>query len=685
MKRTLALMCLAGFFPLGLAACAPQAGQSGGTTEGAATEQATAAPTKASASESTGPAADVMAFQPAKKGGELVIGQGQEPDTLYIHGGSMLAASHVLNSIYDGPIEGLSYDYQPVILEKLPKIEDEGSGATLETVSVKAGDKYVDPESQEVVTATAAVADLQQITARFTIKDGVKWQDGTPVTADDSVFGSTLACDKDTPTTKFTCERTASYKKIDDRTVEWKGLPGFTDQTYYTNFYTPLPRHQKNKAGKAMSEVAPKDILKDETFTRSPYSYGPFMIQSWTAGDNITLVRNPNYWRAKEGLPFLDKVVHKIYPDSNTLVAALKTGEAQVGTQDGLDISQFDALEGAMQAGELKPYYVVGTVWEHIDFNLNPVDGRVPLGACKDIRHAMIQGTDRQTMVDQIQKGKTRVQHTFVPEEHWAYPPEGSLVKYAFDKDAAGKALDDLGFTGKDSEGYRVAAKDITCDITTGLDGKTKTQTIPKGTKLELKLNTTAGNQMRQDTTLLFQQNMKDIGVKVNLDYLDAKVFFQDGPDGPLFGRRFDLGQFAWLTGVQPPVNLYYCTEIPSEANKWAGQNQTGWCNPDYDKAGKKASTTLKRADSLPLYQEAQKLFTEDLPVIPLFARVKVMATAPNLVNFAPNPTVNSETWNIETWGYAEGTESGAKAGATTGSSATSASSSTTTGATATP
>ena len=63
---------------------------------------------------------------------DLVIGQGQEPDTLYIHGGSMLAASHIQNSLYDGPIEGLTYDYQPVILEKLPKIEDEGSGATLD-------------------------------------------------------------------------------------------------------------------------------------------------------------------------------------------------------------------------------------------------------------------------------------------------------------------------------------------------------------------------------------------------------------------------------------------------------------------------------------------------------------------------------------------------------------------------
>lgn len=651
MKRMFALLMLA-ILPVSLVACG-----AGGSTDTTDTptkvvEQATAAPT--AAMETTGEGENVMAFDPAQPGGELVVGQGQEPDTLYLYGGSMLAASHIQNSLYDGPIEGMTYDYQAVILEQLPKLEKEGSGATLEMVTVQPGEQYVDPESQEVVTATEAVADLGQITATFTIREGVTWQDGTPVTADDTVFSQMLACHLDSPTSKFTCERTASYEKVDERTVAWKGLPGFTDQTYFTNFYTPLPGHYLSEAsGKTMAETAPADILKDETFTRKPLSYGPFQIESWSSADNIVLVRNENYWRKGEGLPFLDRVVHKFYPDSNTLMAALKTGEAQVGTQDGLDINQFDALEEAAAAGETTPYYVVGTVWEHVDFNLNPVDDRPALGACKGIRQAMLYGLDRDTMVEEIQKGKTRVQHTFVPQEHWAFPTADKLIKYDFNQDTATQMLEEMGFTDGDGDGYREASKDITCTITTDLEGTTKDQLIPAGTPLELTLNTTAGNQMRQDTTLLLQQNMKDIGVKVNLEYLDANVFFQDGPDGPLFGRRFDLGEFAWLTGVQPPVGLYYCSEIPSEENNWAGQNETGWCNTQYDQAGKTASTTLERADSLPFYYAAQGFFMEDLPVMPLFARVKVMATSPDLVNFKPNPTVNSETWNIETWGYA--------------------------------
>lgn len=656
MKRLLMLVGLSSTLVLSAAACQQPSGtgpeEAAPTEEGAPAEEATpaeeAAPTEATMTDG---AADPMAFDPASKGGTLIIGQEQEPDTLYRLGGSMLAASHILNSIYDGPIEGMDYDFQAVILEDLPKLEN--GGATLEMVTVEAGQQYVDPETQEVVTATQQVADLGQLTVTFKMVDGLTWDDGTPVTADDSVFAEDLSCNPLTPTSKFTCDRTASYTKIDDKTVEWKGLPGFTDQTYYTNFYAPLPRHQKGADGTAMSEMAADAILKDETFTRKPMSYGPFKITEWTSGEKIVLEKNEHYWRASEGLPFLDSVVHRFIPESNTLLQSLKAGEIDVAL--GLTLEQYDGLTEAEAAGEVKAYTIVGTSWEHIDFNLNPTDDRVPVAACAEVRKAIAHGTDRQNMVDTIQKGKTQVQHTFIPEDHWAFPPEGVVTVYDYDPEAAKTMLETLGFTDGDGDGIREASKDITCTITTDVNGTTKDQTIPAGTALELTLNTTEGNALREQSTLLFQQNMKDIGIQVNLEYLAAAVYFEDGPEGPLFGRRFDLGQFGWLTGVQPPVGLYYCSEIPSEENAWAGQNETGWCDPEYDQTAKRADTTLKRDEALPLYHEAQRIFSESVPVLPLFARVKVFDTRPEVVNFKPNPTINSETWNVEAWGFAEG------------------------------
>jgi peptide/nickel transport system substrate-binding protein len=595
---------------------------------------------------------DVFAFEPAEPGGTLVIGQNQEPDTLYTYGGSMLAGSFVLSSIYDGPIEGLDYDYQAVIFDELPKLEN--GGAVMNMVSVDAGAQYVDAETQEVVTATETVTDLPQLVVTFVMKDGLTWQDGTPVTGEDSVFSRGLACHPDTPTSKYTCERTTSYEATDDHTLVWTGLPGFTDQTYFTNFYTPLPRHQPSSDGTTtLADMEPTAILEDEEFTRKPWSYGPFKIDEWESGEKIVLSKNEYYWRASEGLPFLDSVIYRIIPDSNALLAAIKSGDIDVATQSGMGLDQYDALTEAEAAGELTPHYVVGTVWEHIDFNLNPIDDRVAVGACVEVRQAVAHGTDRQNMVDVIQKGKTLVQNTYVPAEHWAYPPDDMLTVYDYDIARANEILDGIGFVDGDGDGVREATEDITCTVTTDVDGNTKDQVIPAGTPLEFTLNTTEGNQMREEATLLFQQNMVDIGVKVNLEYLAANIFFEDGPDGPLFGRRYDLGQFAWLTGVQPPVGLYWCTETPSEENSWAGQNETGWCSPEYDKISKQADNTLERAKALPMYHQAQQIFSENLPVLPLFARVKVMATTPDVVNFMPNPTVNAETWNIETWGFA--------------------------------
>lgn len=592
---------------------------------------------------------DIFAFEPAAKGGTMVIGQNQEPDTLYLYGGSMLAGSFVQNALYE-TIEGLDYDYQAVILEDLPKIEN--GGATLEMVSVDAGQQYVDSETQEVVTATETVTDLPQLTVTFKMKPGLTWQDGTPVTAADSVFSRGLACHPDSPTSKYTCDRTVSYEASDDSTLVWVGLPGFTDQTYFTNFYTPLPRHQPSADGTPMSDMEPTAILEDEEFTRKPWSYGPFKITAWEAAERIELERNEYYWRADEGLPFLDSVIFRIIPDSNALLAAIKSGDIDVATQSGMGLDQYEALTEAEAAGELKPYYVVGTVWEHIDFNLNPIDDRPAIGACLDVRKAIAYGTDRQNMVDVIQKGKTSIQNTYVPAEHWAYPDEASLTLYDYNPETAKQMLDAVGFTDEDGDGVRTAAQDITCTVTTDIDGNTKDQVIPAGTPLELTVSTTEGRVMRQQTTLLFQQQMADIGIKINLEYMPAGVFFDGAPDGAMFTRRFDIGEYSSNFGVGAPVG-WYCTEIPTPENGWAGGNETGWCDPAYDQAGKTAENLIDRQAALPYYHEAQKRFTEGLPTIGLFNRVDVHAAAPNVVNFRPNPTIAWDTWNVAAWGFA--------------------------------
>lgn len=660
MERRLSLAAMTAALGLAVVACAqplsrpptPDIGatgtQGGGPSSASGTAGAMARP---------GEAADPMAFTPAEQGGQLIVGQDQEPDTLYRYGSDMLASSRIQSALYDNPIESMDDGYQPVIIETLPTIEN--GGARIEQVEVAPGERYVDAATGAVIAATQAgsAQDLPQLTVTFKLVDGLAWEDGTPVTAADSVFARQLACDPLTPAGKDLCDRTADYTAIDDRTVAWKGLPGYTDQRYFTHLYAPLPRHQQGAGGTAMAEMTPDAILKDPVFAQKPLSYGPFKIDRWVAGEKLLLQRNPSYWRSDEGLPFLDSIEFRFIPESDALLDALVAGEIDVAL--GLTADQAEGLAEAEKSGEVKAAVLDGSAWELIAFNLDPADAqaRVPVGACRELRQAIAYGTDRAEMAALLQQDRAAVMHSFLPPPHWAYPASDGLRVYDYDPQRAANLLDGLGFTDDDGNPNtpRKASKAISCTIITGAEGRTKVQAIPAGTELLLTLDTTEGNPSREQITLLFQENMQRIGVGVNLAYRPAAELLGKGPEGIVAGRRFDLAQFAWLSGAEPPVDLYRCSEIPGEANAWSGLNPTGWCDPAYDRASWQAETSLDREKSLPFYHAAQHIFAENLPALPLFRRTKVLGTRPGVVNVAPNPTIDSETWNIEAWGFEKG------------------------------
>jgi peptide/nickel transport system substrate-binding protein len=182
---------------------------------------------------------------------------------------------------------------------------------------------------------------------------------------------------------------------------------------------------------------------------------------------------------------------------------------------------------------------------------------------------------------------------------------------------------------------------------------------------------------LRRQVTAILAESMKACGIDAQLAYYPAGEFFADGPDGKVFGRRSDLAQFAWLTGVQPACELYVSDFVPGDPAEtwisimepdvdgdgtpdertfpmaWGGQNQTGYANAEYDQVCK---TALSSLPGEPAYEEnhkqAQVLFSQGLPVAPLFLRLKLAATRSDMCNFFMDPTANSEMWNIEEFGY---------------------------------
>jgi peptide/nickel transport system substrate-binding protein len=568
---------------------------------------------------------------PTPKPKNLVICMAAEPDTLYLYGGSMLATSAVQHGIYENLITNLSFAYQAQGIEKVPALAN--GDALLRNVSVRAGETIVNSSgdlvtlqrgervmnaSGQEVTFDSGSITMSQLVVNFTLKPMV-WSDGTPVTAADSVFSFELASHADTPAGKFKVTRTAGYKALDNLRLEWTGVPGFQDSTYFTNVWTPLPRHQ-------LARFTAARLLEIEETARRPLASGPFVVTKWVAGDRMELVKNPHYYRSAEGLPYLDTVTFKFIPNTNQLVTQLLSGQCDIGTQDGIDISQSSFLIEAEGNGLLKPYFQTGTVYEHIDFNISPVDDRPRWFTDVRVRQAMTMCTNRQGMVDNIFYGRSEVIHSYIPRIHPLYPT--NVTEWPYDVNAAKLLLEQAGYRDRNGDGIR--------------------QDPVNGRPFRITLGTTSGNEMRQRLTQIFKEDMKACGIEVELYYMPASQLFADGPDGPLFGRRYDLGEFAWLTGVEPACSLYSGNEIPGPANSWIGQNNTGWNDSAFTAACTRAIASLPgTAEYTQYHQQALRIFAENVPIIPLFLRVKVAVTRPEVRNFRLDATQNSELWNL--------------------------------------
>jgi peptide/nickel transport system substrate-binding protein len=132
---------------------------------------------------------------------------------------------------------------------------------------------------------------------------------------------------------------------------------------------------------------------------------------------------------------------------------------------------------------------------------------------------------------------------------------------------------------------------------------------------------------------------------------LDARPRWEllaDGPDGPLFGRRFDLAEVMWGLEDEPPCERYLSSEIP-EDDMWGGANITGYRSLSYDAVCRLAQHALPGSLAYQRYhEEAQIIFSQDLPALPLYMPLRVALVRPSVRNFAMDGTSESELWSIE-------------------------------------
>jgi peptide/nickel transport system substrate-binding protein len=262
------------------------------------------------------------------------------------------------------------------------------------------------------------------------------------------------------------------------------------------------------------------------------------------------------------------------------------------------DIGLLERLEGIDGA---RVEYKAGTVYEHITFNVEKVDNL-------KIRQAIAYGINRDQAVEQILKGQVSPLNSFLVPEQKPYATP-AWEKYTQDQARARQLVEE--------------AK-------------------AEGASTTISFSTTSDARLRETLQEVIRQQLKDIGITVEINNSSADVFF--GERTP--GGDFEMGEWAWLANPDPSsTTLFAGDQIPPK-----GQNYARYDNPRVTELLKRSDRALKVSQRADLLKQAQELIAEDLPMLPMYQRPEYYAWSEGLTGPDVNPTIVGPFWNVGEW-----------------------------------
>lgn len=418
----------------------------------------------------------------------------------------------------------------------------------------------------------------------FHLDSAARWHDGIPVRASDVVF--TWHVYADTANASPFAPSLADIDSVTSRdsltAVFW-----FRDRSpmqFYeaVNTLSILPAHAlANAVGPALRTVP---------LARSPMGSGRFRFVRWNAGQSIELAADTANYR---GRPGLDRVIMTIAPDFSTALKRLLGGEADM----------LEQVPAANMADVAKDTSVQVTLTPGLDYNFVQFNLRDPkqpgrphrLFGDRNLRRALTMALDRRSIVRNAYDSLASVA---VGPTVRAYPTtDPALRQILFAPDAARRTLDSLGWKDTNHDGVRDR----------------------NGTALEFDLAVPNSSKARGTMAVLIQEQMRQLGVKMNIDLRDYPAFVD------LETRRaFDAVLGAWH--VEPSPGGIRQTWGSAGALAAGGSNYGSYVNPEFDARvdSALAATTLdaRRAHFTSAYQT----IIDDAPAIWLAEPKRVMA-----------------------------------------------------------
>lgn len=470
-----------------------------------------------------------------------------------------------------------------------------------------------------------------------TLRDGISFSDGHPLTAEDVIFTFHALYDERTAAPVFRDAMLIGGRKIEASVVDARQLrlvfpePVAAPENYLSNLAV-LPRHileadfNKGTLGDAYSLATDPQLI---------VTAGAFTVQEAAPGERITLKRNLRYWKKDPvgtALPYLDQLVIEVISDPNNAIVRLEQGTLDIF--DRIRPSDYAALHsksGTVRAVEAGP----GLYTDHLWFNLRadtqdgkPVENAVKRAWFRDVRfrRAVSHAVDRETIATVTLQGLASPLYGFVSPGNRAWVAR-DLTHTVYDLDKARGLLREAGFTLRGAQD-RPELYDA------------------KNNRVELTLIVPVESQPRVMMATVVQEDLARLGIMLHVAPLEF------GELTRRISQSYDYDAALLGTSISEPDPSAYVNFLRSDSasHQWYPKQAnpaTEW-EARIDHLLKLQANETNPSRRYAIFHEIQMVLAEQLPVIPLVARHLAVASNQRVGNGRPSPILPYSLWNAE-------------------------------------
>jgi peptide/nickel transport system substrate-binding protein len=454
-------------------------------------------------------------------------------------------------------------------------------------------------------------------TITMTLRSDVVWSDGVPLTSTDFKFTHDMYTNsKNAVNSVYPYDKIESIDTPDDHTVV----------LHFTDPFAPwlaklwqgiLPSH-------ILQPIFDKDgTLDNATWPKTPnVGLGPYVLDTWESGSYLRFVKNDKYW----GTPAkIDEIFFRIVPDEAAQVASLEAGDADLGYwYEWIDAQKLkDAgftIVVVPNGYDEGMFFLVNNT--NSEYNGKVVGNSAMLDV--KVRQAVAMAIDRETLNKNLNLGYTKV-----PDSFWNSIPlytDLPNTVYKYDPEGAKKLLDEAGWVDTNGDGTR----------------------DKNGVELVLRYGTT-NMEKRQKAQVVVQENLKAVGIGIEISSLDSTLFFASYADGgPTYTGQLDIQEWSDApTFPDPDIYYWLCSEIPTADNP-SGTNSFFLCDKELDSLIKLQATQLDFNARHETISKINKIMEDNVYWLGLWQDPDPWAVGPKLQNvkFSPvNPFYNIAEW----------------------------------------